>query len=77
MGPEPTDEAIEDTVHFRNGRLKYTGFRLDGEMHGAWSWYRMDGSLMRSGEFIRGRRVSTWRTFDREGNVVKETVFGF
>lgn len=26
-------------------------------------------------EFDRGRQVGTWRTYDRKGNVVKETRF--
>ncbi len=43
-------------------------------MHGEWSWYRTDGSLMRSGAFERGRRW-VWRTYDRAGKVVKETSF--
>jgi hypothetical protein len=30
---------------------------------------------MRSGSFERGRQVGVWRTFDREGNLVKETDF--
>lgn len=68
-------DPVEETVHFGNGQTKYSGFRLDGEMHGAWSWYRTDGSLMRTGEFDRGRQVGTWRTFDRAGNAVKETAF--
>jgi antitoxin component YwqK of YwqJK toxin-antitoxin module len=68
-------EPVEETVHFRNGGTKYSGFLLDGEMHGAWSWYRTDGSLMRTGEFDRGRQVGVWRTYDRAGNVVKETSF--
>ena len=66
---------VEETAQFGNGGTKYSGFRLNGEMHGAWSWYRTDGSLMRNGEFDRGRQVGTWRTYDRAGNVVKETAF--
>lgn len=69
-----TDEPVEETVRYRSGRMKYTGYRLGGEMHGAWSWYRTDGSLMRTGHFDRGRRIGTWRTHDRAGAVVKETV---
>ena len=69
------DELVEQTVHFGNGLVKYRGFLLGGLVHGAWSWYRTDGSLMRSGEFARGRQVGTWRTFDRAGNIVKETSF--
>ena len=72
----PIDEPIEETVRFANGRTKYTGFLLDGEMHGEWSWYRTDGSLMRTGAFDCGRQVGTWRTYGRQGNVVKETTFG-
>jgi antitoxin component YwqK of YwqJK toxin-antitoxin module len=64
---------MEETVHVGNGRTKYSGSLLDGEMHGAWSWYRTDGSLMRTGEFDHGRQVGTWRTYDRAGHVVKET----
>ena len=51
------DEPVEETVHFANGRVKYRGFMLGGVMHGAWSWYRIDGSLMRTGEFDQGRQV--------------------
>jgi len=44
-------------------------------MHGAWEFFRKDGSLMRSGSFAHGRQVGIWRTYDREGHVVKETPF--
>ena len=71
----PADDAIDETVLFDNGAVKYSGFLLDGEMHGAWSWYRLDGSLMRTGQFDRGEQVGSWRTFDRHGKVVKETTF--
>ena len=52
------------------------GSHLDGKMHGAWEFYRTDGSLMRSGEFDRGKQIGVWRTFERSGRVVKETDFG-
>lgn len=70
-----SDKPVKDTAHYANGRVKYIGFRLNGEMHGAWSFYRADGSLMRSGRFDRGKQIGTWRTFDRSGAVVKETSF--
>jgi len=69
------DEPVEETVHYGDGRTKYTGFLLGGTMHGAWSWYRTDGTLMRTGAFDRGRQIGTWRTYDRSGTVVKETQF--
>jgi antitoxin component YwqK of YwqJK toxin-antitoxin module len=66
---------VPTEVLFTNGRIKYRGANLDGEMHGPWEWYRTDGSLMRTGEFDRGRQVGVWRTYDRSGRVVKETEF--
>ena len=69
MVPEP---AID---HYDNGNVRFRGSNLDGEMHGEWVFYRKDGSLMRSGSFERGRQVGVWRTFDRAGQVVKETDF--
>ncbi len=59
--------------HYPNGNLRFTGFNLHGEMHGAWTFYRSDGSAMRSGSFDRGRKVGTWTTFSRDGSVVKKT----
>jgi antitoxin component YwqK of YwqJK toxin-antitoxin module len=68
--PEPHIER------YANGTVKMTGFHLDGEMHGDWQFFRLDGSLMRVGAFDGGRQVGPWRTFDRTGRVVKETDFG-
>ena len=69
-------KAVEPEAHverYDNGQVKMTGFHLGGEMHGDWEFFRLDGSLMRSGSFDRGRQVGTWRTFDRTGRVVKAT----
>jgi antitoxin component YwqK of YwqJK toxin-antitoxin module len=60
---------------YDNGLLRFKGEYLDGEMHGYWEFYRKDGSMMRSGAFERGIQVDVWKTFDREGNLVKETKF--
>lgn len=73
MTDEP--EAIAYAEHYANGRLKMRGAHLDGEMHGQWEWFRTDGSVMRTGQFDRGRQVGVWRTFDRRGGQVKETDF--
>ena len=61
--------------HYDNGSVRFRGANLDGKMHGPWTFYRRDGTLMRSGEFDRGRQIGTWLTFDRLGKVVKETSF--
>lgn len=64
-----------DDLDYDNGRPKQRGQRLDGSMLGAWVFYRRDGSLMRSGEFDRGRQVGVWRTYHRSGDIVSEKRF--
>jgi len=66
---------IPATARYGNGQVRFRGTNLRGEMHGAWEFFRKDGSLMRAGSFERGRQVGLWRTYDRAGKVVKETVF--
>ena len=68
-------ELRDGTARYADGRLKFTGTYLGDDMHGEWSWYRTDGSLMRTGAFDRGRQIGVWRTYDRSGAVVKETTF--
>ena len=68
-------EPTPDVAFYNTGAVRYRGFRLDGEMHGRWEFLRKDGSLMRVGEFDRGRQVGTWWTYDRTGRVVTETEF--
>lgn len=68
-------EPRPDVEYYGNGVVKLRGSHLEGEMHGAWEFFRTDGSLMRSGAFDHGRQVGVWRTFDRTGRVVKETSF--
>ena len=61
--------------HYDNGNVRFRGANLDGEMHGAWEFFRRDGSMMRSGSFENGVQVGIWRTYDRAGKVTKETDF--
>lgn len=61
---------------FDNGLPRFKGDYLGDEMHGPWEFYRKDGSLMRTGEFDRGKQIGTWRTFDRAGALVSEKTLG-
>jgi antitoxin component YwqK of YwqJK toxin-antitoxin module len=76
-GPAADERSGPDaeTVHYPSGGVKMTGAHLAGEMHGPWAWYRTDCTVMRTGNFDRGKQVGVWRTFDRSGRVVKETDF--
>jgi antitoxin component YwqK of YwqJK toxin-antitoxin module len=71
-----TSKPIPHREDYANGKPKLTGFHLDGEMHGEWVFYRLDGSVMRTGTFDRGKQIGVWRTLDRSRKVVKETDFG-
>ena len=72
----PTDpEPTPDIAHYDTGAVRYRGYQLAGQMHGEWQFLRKDGSVMRAGRFERGDQVGVWRTYDRAGNVVKETDF--
>ena len=75
LGMAGSSEPTPDIAYYDGGGVRYRGFQLDGEMHGAWEFLRRDGSLMRAGEFERGRQVGIWRTYDRSGRIVKETDF--
>lgn len=52
---------------YPDGGLKAKGRMKDGELHGAWQWWRKDGTLLRSGTFDRGRQVGEWTTYDVSG----------
>jgi antitoxin component YwqK of YwqJK toxin-antitoxin module len=68
---EPSEPTPQIT-RYPNGKVKFTGSYLDGDMHGYWEWFRTDGSIMRTGAFDRGKQIGVWRTFDRSGQLVKE-----
>jgi antitoxin component YwqK of YwqJK toxin-antitoxin module len=61
---------------YDNGLPRFKGEYQNGKMHGYWEFYRKDGSLMRTGSFDLDRQVGVWKTFDREGKLVKATDFG-
>ena len=71
----PDSKGIARDV-YADGRLKARGRMKDGELHGAWEWWRQDGSLLRTGTFDRGRQVREWTTYDRDSAPVKTTDFG-
>lgn len=60
---------------YKNGVVKAQGSYKGEAMHGAWSFYRKDGSRMRSGSFRSGEQVGTWITYDPSGAPYKETQF--
>lgn len=68
-----TEELTERVEYHRAGSVRARGPLLDGELHGYWEWFRVDGTRMRSGTFDRGRKVGEWTTYDKDGVVYKVT----
>jgi antitoxin component YwqK of YwqJK toxin-antitoxin module len=69
-------KPVRELIKYGDGTTKAQGQRLNNQMHGAWKFFRLDGSLMRSGTFDRGRQVGMWNTYTRDGALVKSTDFG-
>jgi antitoxin component YwqK of YwqJK toxin-antitoxin module len=66
------EERVE---YFKDGTVRARGQMLDGLLSGYWEWFRLDGTMMRTGAFDRGRQIGTWTTYDRSGAPHKETHF--
>ena len=63
----------EHVERHRDGSVRARGFVLDGQPHGYWEWFRLDGTMLRSGSFDRGRQTGEWTTYDRSGAPYKST----
>lgn len=44
------------------------------KQEGYWEFYRIDGSILRSGSFKDGKQVGIWTTYDKLGKVYKTTI---
>lgn len=72
----PRKEEIIDGVTIKyhaNGKTVWSrGVVVDGKAHGYWEWYRLDGTLKRSGHFEHGEAVGEWITYDQNGQAYKK-----
>jgi len=72
-------QSSDDGVHVerhRDGSVRARGSVVDGQPHGYWEWFRLDGTLMRSGHFDAGQNVGEWTTYDASGVPYKVTDKG-
>jgi antitoxin component YwqK of YwqJK toxin-antitoxin module len=57
-----------------NGKTMWSkGKVIDDQPDGYWEWYRIDGTLKRSGYFEKGEPVGEWVTYDNKGEKYKTT----
>jgi antitoxin component YwqK of YwqJK toxin-antitoxin module len=58
-----------------NGKTMWSkGKIVDDKPEGYWEWYRLDGTLKRSGYFELGEPVGEWVTYDSQGIKYKATM---
>lgn len=69
--PKKSGEFLE---LYNNGVVKARGRYRNDHMHGDWTFYRTDGTLMRSGSFVDGKQSGVWTTYDRQGEPYRSTV---
>lgn len=50
------------------------GKMINDQPEGYWEWYRVDGTLKRSGHFLEGHPVGEWITYDQAGTPYKTTI---
>ena len=75
--PEKKTEIVDGyTIKYHaNGKTRWSkGKVVNGKPEGYWEWYRIDGTLKRSGYFEQGEPVGEWITYDKEGKVYKVTT---
>lgn len=77
-GQKPKKVEVIDgyTIKYHaNGVTRWSrGKMIDGQPDGYWEWYRLDGTLKRSGYFKRGKAVGEWTTYDKKGQIYKITT---
>jgi antitoxin component YwqK of YwqJK toxin-antitoxin module len=72
--PVKESEIIDGyTIKYHaNGKTRWSkGKIVEGQAVGYWEWYRLDGTLKRSGHFDKGEPVGEWTTYDKKGDVYK------
>lgn len=75
--PRPKRTEVVDGVTIKyhaNGETVWSRGRIeDGRPEGYWEWYRIDGTLKRSGTFKAGEPIGTWTTYNAQGDPHKTT----
>ncbi|MEQ8243553.1 hypothetical protein [Fulvivirga sp.] len=73
---EKKSEIIDGfTIKYHaNGETIWSkGKIVEGQPEGHWEWYRIDGTLKRSGHFACGEPIGEWITYDDKGKPYKVT----
>ncbi len=74
--PKKSKVINEETIKYHaNGKTIWSkGKIVDAKPEGYWEWYRIDGTIKRSGYFAKGEPVGEWITYDDKGKIYKITM---
>lgn len=77
MKPKPKKSEIVDGVTIKyhaNGKTIWSKGKVkENQPDGYWEWFRIDGTIKRSGYFEMGEAVGEWTTYNEEGKPHKVT----
>jgi len=73
--PKKSEIINGETIKYHaNGETIWSkGKVMNDQPEGYWEWYRIDGTIKRSGYFDNGEPVGEWTTYDEEGKIYKVT----
>lgn len=66
-------DGITIKYHANGQTIWSKGKIIDGKPEGYWEWFRIDGTIKRSGHFMNGEAVGEWITYDDSGKPYKVT----
>jgi antitoxin component YwqK of YwqJK toxin-antitoxin module len=64
------------TERHRDGSIRARGQVVNGQPDGYWEWFRLDGTMLRTGHFDQGRQTGERTTYDTSGAPYKVTTKG-
>jgi antitoxin component YwqK of YwqJK toxin-antitoxin module len=73
---EKVQEIVDGVTikYHANGKTIWSKGRIiGGKAEGYWEWFRMEGTIKRSGHFENGEPVGEWITYDSIGKPYKTT----
>lgn len=65
------NDGLTVKYHANGATVWSKGKVIDGKPEGYWEWFRIDGTLKRSGTFENGEPVGEWITYDSDGKPYK------
>ena len=64
-------DGITIKYHANGKTIWSKGRVVEGQADGYWEWFRIDGTIKRSGYFENGEPIGEWVTYDEKGKPYK------